>query len=223
MRVAVVDCDYPQQSILKQRGRDSTVVRTSPAFERLTSALTAAGHEPYPVIGSTAARGIEHWEMFSRSDGSAFDVVFFDLPGTAATGGVLTTLTRMDYLIVPMKADRMVLDSTLNFATTINDRLIKTGACGIRDMFLFWNMVARRERNRLFGIYETGINQIGLHLLAATIPMRAGFGRDVSPGSPVYRCTLLPPDRAFARESGFEALMDEIFRFIPLSGYAPAE
>ena len=189
-----MDCDYPQQSILKQRGRDSTVVRTAPAFERLSSALTAAGREPYPVIGSTAARGIEDWEKFRRSDGSAFDVVFFDLPGTAGTGGVLTTLTRMDYLIVPMKADRMVLDSTLNFATTINDRLIKTGACGIRDMLLFWNMVDRRERNRLFGIYETGINQLGLHLLATSVPMRAGFGRDISPGSPVCRCTLLPPD-----------------------------
>ena len=41
--------------------------------------------------------------------------------------GVIAAISALDYLFVPIKADRLVLESTLNFATTINDRLIKTG------------------------------------------------------------------------------------------------
>ena len=40
--------------------------------------------------------------------------------------GVIATISSLDYLFVPIKADRLVLESTLNFTTTINDRLIKT-------------------------------------------------------------------------------------------------
>ena len=54
-------------------------------------------------------------------------MVLFDLPGTMGSDGVIAAISALDYLFVPIKADRLVLESTLNFATTINDRLIKTG------------------------------------------------------------------------------------------------
>ena len=46
--------------------------------------------------------------------------------------GVIATISALDYLFVPIKADRLVLESTLNFASTINDRLIKTGASALK-------------------------------------------------------------------------------------------
>ena len=93
------------------------------------------------------------------------------------TEGVLSTLAALDYLVVPLKADRMVLESSLNFAATLNDRLITTGASRLRGIFLFWNLVDRRERNRLYDIYATGISQLGLRLLHSRIPVRAALGR----------------------------------------------
>ena len=51
-------------------------------------------------------------------------MVLFDLPGTMGSDGVIAAISALDYLFVPIKADRLVLESTLNFATTVNDRLI---------------------------------------------------------------------------------------------------
>ncbi len=81
-------------------------------------------------------------------------------------------------------------------------------------------MVDRRERNRLIGIYETGINQLGLQCLHTTIPVRSNFSKDLSPaGGPVCRSTLFPPDRLFVRECGFEALMNEILTLLIPGGH----
>ena len=49
---------------------------------------------------------------------------------------------------------RQVLESTLNFASVLNDRLIKTGRAHLRELFLFWNLVDRRERTPLYEQYE---------------------------------------------------------------------
>lgn len=133
--------------------------------------------------------------------------------------GVISTLTALNYLFVPLKADRMVLESTLNFATTINDRLITTHQSNIKGLHLFWNMVDRRERNRLFEIYAKGFNQLGLQCLQTMIPQRSNFNKDLAASSGVYRCTLFPPDRAFTLECGFDNLMAEICAILKLSDY----
>ena len=70
-----------------------------------------------------------------------YDVVLFDLPGTMGSDGVIATISALDYLFVPIKADRLVLESTLNFATTVNDCLIKTGISNLKALCMFWNMV----------------------------------------------------------------------------------
>lgn len=217
--MAVVDCDYPQHSVLKQRNRDTTFVRSSAEHRRMISALSSLGRESYPVLAATPSKAIERWQSYSRSrtDAPVWDAVLFDLPGTAGTEGVLTTLMAMDYLFVPMKADRMVLESTLNFAATINDNLIASGKSAIKGLYLFWNLVDRRERNSLFSIYETGINRLGLRCLATAIPVRANFNRDLSADRPICRCTLLPPDRTFTRECGFDALMTELCQLVNLT------
>lgn len=132
------------------------------------------------------------------------------------SAGVLSTITALDFLFVPMKADRMILESTLNFATTINDRLITTGQSQIKGLYLFWNMVDRRERNRLFEIYEKGINQLGLHCLHTMIPQRSNFNKDLATFGPIYRSTLFPPDKAFTLECGFDNLMAEVCAILNL-------
>ncbi len=61
-------------------------------------------------------------------------MVLFDLPGTMGSDGVIATISALDYLFVPIKADRLVLESTLNFATTVNDRLIRTGLSSLKRL-----------------------------------------------------------------------------------------
>ena len=146
--------------------------------------------------------------------------MLFDLPGTVGNEGVLSTIVELDYLFIPMKADRIVLESTLNFASVLDDRLIKTGRAHLRELFLFWNLVDRRERTPLYEQYEKVLDQLGLRHLRTHIPVRSNFNKDIQEtGGPVYRCTLLPPDRAFVAECGFDRLMTEICAVLKLPSH----
>ena len=48
--------------------------------------------------------------------GENYDVIFFDFPGTINTPGMLSALAGMDYLFIPIEADRVVLESEIEFA-----------------------------------------------------------------------------------------------------------
>lgn len=186
-------------------------MQSSPAMQSmLFDQAEKLGRKPYPILSSMPERAVSDWHAYAYQEKATADVVFFDLPGTMNSTGVISTLAALDYLLVPMKADRMVLESTLNFATTINDRLIATHQANIKGLYLFWNMVDRRERNRLFEIYEKGINQLGLQCLHTMIPMRSNFNKDLAVNGPIYRSTLFPPDRLFTKECGFDNLLDEV-------------
>lgn len=52
----MVDCDYPQHSIIKQKKRDMEVVKTVPVYQSiLVKQAERLGKKTYPVIGSTPA------------------------------------------------------------------------------------------------------------------------------------------------------------------------
>ena len=73
------------------------------------------------------------------------DVVFFDMPGTLRSNGVIKTLSQMDYIFTPLSADRFVVESTLKFVTMFRDRLMTTGQAKTKGLHLFWTMVDGRE------------------------------------------------------------------------------
>lgn len=191
------------------------VVKATPVYQNLLVEQSARlGKKAYPVIGSTPAECLACWKSFEEKSNVHYDVVLFDLPGTMGSDGVIATISALDYLIVPIKADRLVLESTLNFATTINDRLIKTGASNLKGLYLFWNMIDRRERNILYDVYQEGFRQLGLSCLQTRIPIRSNFTRDLSANGPAYRSTLFAPDPAFTKECGFNRFMDEIMEIL---------
>ena len=146
IRVAVVDCDYPQHSILKLSNCDKAVVQSSAIYGRLLVSLAEnKGVKPYRILCCKPSEAMLEWRKWAAVAEERYDVVLFDLPGTVGNEGVLSTIVELDYLFIPMKADRIVLESTLNFASVLNDRLIKTGRAHLRELFLFWNLVDRRE------------------------------------------------------------------------------
>lgn len=218
LNVAVVDCDYPQHSLMKQKKRDMDVVQATPVYKNLlVEQSTGLGKGAYPFIGSTPATCLADWKAFEEKTGAQYDIVLFDLPGTMGSDGVIATISALDYLFVPIKADRLVLESTLNFATTLNERLIKPKISNLQGLYLFWNMVDRRERTLLYDIYQKGFARLGLPCLDSRIPMRSNFAKDLSTsGGPVYRSTLFAPDAAFTEECGFNGLMEEILSILKI-------
>ena len=214
--VAVVDCDYPQFSIADMRKRDVEQVMNDLHYKRMAHVLfTQIGKDAYPVEDCTPVEAIGIAEDLQKENEP--DFIFFDLPGTLNAAGVVKTLAHMDYIFVPVSADRVVLESTLHFATTLNDNLITTGKTGIKGMSLIWNMVDGRERTELYHAYESAIGELGLQVMQTVIPDSKRFRREMSGAHrPVFRSTLFPMDRTLVRGSNMEELVDEILKTVKL-------
>ena len=143
------------------------------------------------------------------------DIVFFDLPGTVNSGGVLRTLANMDYIFSPIAADRVVMESTLRFATKLKDTLMDTGKTNIKGLYLLWNMVDGREKSELYRVYEEIIRELGLQVLQTFLPDSKRFRRELTgEHKAVFRSTLFPADGTLAKGSHIREITEEILTII---------
>lgn len=212
--VAVVDCDYPQFSIADMRQRDVEQVMNDSHYKRMAyMQFNQIGKKAYAVEHCPPVDAIATAEQLQKD--SEPDFIFFDLPGTLNTAGVVKTLACMDYLFVPVSADRVVLESTLQFAATIHDNLITTGKTNIKEMRLVWNMVDGRERTDLYHAYDGAIAELGLQTMQTVIPDSKRFRREMSEAHrPVFRSTLFPVDKTLMKGSNMEELINEITEIV---------
>ena len=212
--VAVIDCDYPQFSIADMRERDVEQVSTDDHYKRMAYIqFTQIGKNAYPVEDCSSVDAIGVAESLQNEN--ELDFIFFDLPGTLNTAGVVKTLACMDYVFVPISADRVVLESTLQFATTLNDNLITTGKTNIKGMHLIWNMVDGRERTELYNAYDGAIAELGLQVMQTVIPDSKRFRKEMSVDrKAVFRSTLFPVDKSLLKGSNIEELVNEIIETV---------
>jgi cellulose biosynthesis protein BcsQ len=216
--VAVIDCDFPQHSIVHERKRDGELIMKDNYFKRMAYDMyKSLGIKAYPVKGSKPENAIEEAQALMESSGKQFDVIFFDLPGTLNSGGVIKTLASMNYIFTPVSADRFVLESTLQYATLLNERLINVGKGHIRGLHLFWNMVDGREKTPLYEAYEDAIGELGLQIMKTSLPNSIRFRKEMSQEKKtVFRSTLFPADRALLKGSNIDELANEICEILNL-------
>ena len=189
--VAVVDCDYPQQ------------------FTRL-------GKKAYPVLCSSPEKAIATADEHIAA-GHVPDIVFFDLPGTVNSEGVINSLAGMDYIFTPISADKVVLESSLSFAMAIQKLLVRNEACRLAGLYLFWNMVDGREKTDLYTAYDKTIKELELPLMKTFIPDTKRYKKElVADKKAVFRSTLFPASRPLVRGSNLEELITEIVYYIKL-------
>jgi len=141
--------------------------------------------------------------------------VLFDLPGTIRSKGVLSTLSQMDYIFVPISADRLVLESALQFVANFKDNLMTTGKAVTKEICLFWTMVDGREKTDIYNLYDEVIGELGISVLNTRIPDSKRFRRDFSePEKAVFRSTIFLPDSQLLKGSRIKELADEILSII---------
>ena len=143
------------------------------------------------------------------------DVIFFDLPGTINNAEIVNTVSRMDYIFTPIIADRVVMESSIKFATVINEQMVVTGKSAIKGIYLIWNMVDGREKTELYEAYEKVCTEFALPILSTRLPDSKRFRKEMaSERKAVFRSTIFPPDKVLVRGSSFDALTDEILSLI---------
>ena len=216
--IAVVDCDFPQHSIMEMRKRDQGLVISDSHYKRMAyEQFKEIAKKAYPVVGSNPVNALQDAEKLIADSDNKIDIVFFDLPGTMNSKGVVSTLGQMDYIFAPVSADRLVLASTLSFASSLNENLISIGKSSVKGMYLFWTMVDGREKTPLYEAYDGAIGELGLSLLNTRIPDTKRFRREMDETHrAVFRSTVFPPDKHLIKGSNVDDLVAEISKIIDL-------
>jgi len=208
--VAVIDCDFPQHSIAEMRERDLQMTMDDEHYKLMAyDQFSTLGKKAYVVIESSPENAMEDAKEVIEE--MKPDFVFFDLPGTINNPDVVHTLSFMDYIIAPISADRVVLESTLQYVITVNDTLITPGKAIIKGIYLLWNLVDGREKTELYEVYEDVIEKLGFPIFKTFLPDSKRFRREQSiHHKALFRSTLFPVDKALAKGSNLDALIDEM-------------
>ncbi len=208
--VAVIDCDFPQHSISEMRERDLQMTMDDEHYKLMAyQQFSALGKKAYVIVESTPENAVE--DAQEVIDQLKPDFVFFDLPGTINNPSVVQTLSLMDYIIAPISADRLVLESTLQYVITLRDTLITPGISKIKELYLLWNLVDGREKTELYGVYEDVINKLSFPVFKTFMPDSKRFRREQSVShKALFRSTLFPADKTLVKGSNLDTLINEM-------------
>jgi cellulose biosynthesis protein BcsQ len=208
--VAVIDCDFPQHSIAEMRERDLQMAMEDEHYKLMAyEQFSTLGKKAYVVIESSPENALEDAKEVIEE--LKPDFLFFDLPGTINNPAVIDTLSYMDYIIAPISADRVVLESTLQYIITVNDALITPGKAKIKGTYLLWNLVDGREKSELYEVYEEVIEKLGFPLFKTFLPDSKRFRREQSIShKALFRSTIFPADKTLVKGSNLDVLINEI-------------
>ena len=161
------------------RERDLKTALEDEHYKRLAyEQFKRLGKKAYPVVESSTKEALADAEyLLPQGD---FDYVFFDLPGTINDENLIHALARMDYIIAPISADRVVMESTLNYAVVVRDHIARSEKSQIKGLYLLWNMVDGREKSELYEVYEAVMKELGLTVLKTFLPDTKRFRREQS-------------------------------------------
>lgn len=213
--VAIVDCDFPQYSIHDMRKRDMDMTMKDDHYKLMAyEQFKRLQKKAYPVVCSKPEDAAGAAKRLADSS-QPLDYIFFDLPGTINNPNVVKTIAAMDYIFCPIAADRVVMTSSMQFATVINEHMISTGKTNIKGLHLLWNMVDGREKTELYTVYEKVCAELALPILKTFLPDSKRFRKEVATErKAVFRSTLFPADKSLVRGSNLDTLVDEILNII---------
>ncbi|SKA33043.1 Cellulose biosynthesis protein BcsQ [Chitinophaga eiseniae] len=212
--VAAFDCDYPQLSLSRMRERDLKAVMHNEVYKKLAHhQFTSLNKKAYPIIPCRATDVLQEAEKLIATSAVPPDAIFFDLPGTVNTPGVLTTLAGVHHIFAPITADRVVVESTLGFIDVLVNVLMKKGNTNIETIHLFWNQVDGREKSSLYQAYESVISELGLSLMESFITDSKRFRKEVEDSArTVFRSTLLPANTRLMKGCKLDLFITELLK-----------
>ena len=219
--VAVIDCDFPQHSILSMRQRDLKMAMEDEFYRGMAyEQFTRLDKKAYPVVESDTSKAITDAEEVVEDYDTEFDIIFFDLPGTLNNRDLVHTLAHMDYIIAPIAASRVVMESTLDYMISVRDNIVASGKSNIKTMYLLWNLVDGREKTELYEVYEAVIKELDFPLLKTFLPNAVRFRREQNiEHKPLFLSTLFPPDKPLLKGSNVDTMTDELIEVLKLSGH----
>ncbi|WP_085537260.1 ParA family protein [Massilibacteroides vaginae] len=215
--VAVIDCDYPQFSIKKQREREKKQIMSIASFNQMAqSQFERLQKKPYPVFSCESPDILGFAEEVLNKSSVTYDYIFFDFPGTVNSEHIVKAIKGMDYLFIPMEAERKVMESTLEFAFTLSELFKKSGKSD--NIYLFWNKVDKREKNNLYEKYDIEvIKPLKLRVMEHYFPASSKFKKEIEEDARfVFNSTFFPAMKAATKGTSInlEGFTEELLTYI---------
>lgn len=199
------------------RKREKMLLDLSPSFKKTFSdTLVRTKLKPFPVLVCPPEEAMSKVKELVES-GDDIDIVFFDLPGTVNNRGVVTVANCMDMIVVPISADKVVLESSLAYALKLQEWLT-TGKSQLKGVHMLWNMVDAREKTELYERYEKLFDELGLPSMSTKVPDTKKYRREGSETleRAVFRSTIMPPDKALLKGTRLQELAEEFLKVVNL-------
>lgn len=144
--VAVIDCDEPQYNLADLRDEELELIKSSDYFKaQACEHFKKLGKKSFSVTRSNAVNALDDAETVLNETEVKLDFIFFDMPGTIKSEGVMKTLSQMDYIFVPVSADRFVVESAMSFMQLFHDNFLTQGWSVTKKLAFFWTMVDKRD------------------------------------------------------------------------------
>ena len=210
LNVAVIDCDYPQYSLVRMKERDMRTVENSDYFKQLLkSQYERIRKNAYTIGGSKAENARDAAEKLMNNGN--YDLIIVDLPGTVNSSGVINTIVNMDYVITPIIPDRIVMQSSLSFSTIVWDYAKTSKEAPLREFLFFWTRKDARASTEVFDAYNIIMQKLEFTVLDTIIPETNRYNKELSLTTRnFFRCTLFPPPAKSLKGSGLTELAEEL-------------
>jgi len=216
--VLVMDCDFPQHSLTNMRERDKkTIMQNDYHKKAAMKQFQAINKKAYPIIKCKAEEALDKALEYINHSALEPDVILFDLPGTANTKGVLTTLKAMDFIFSPITADRLVVESALGFTKAFLGLPTTDGGNKEQAIWLFWNQVDGREKTGLYDAYQSVITELNLPVMKTRIMDSKRFRKETDDtGNYVFRSSLLPAEPQLMKATKMDLFIEEFLKIVHL-------
>ena len=215
--IIVIDCDYPQHSIHNMREDDKkTVAQSGELQSALAKQFEVFGKKAYPIIRVKSEDALEDaYKLLDNAEVKP-DIIFFDLPGTVNSTGIINLILNMNYIFVPIIADKRVLQSSLAFVLTVREYMKSlSGKINLKEIHMFWNKVDKREHTDLYDEFNELLMDQQIPLLRTELPDTKRYNKELSVNrNTIFRSTLFPPDKRLLRNSHLDKLIKEIIYII---------
>ena len=216
--VLVMDCDFPQHSLANMRERDLKTIMQNDYHKRAAMKLyQSINKKAYPIISCKAEDALSKALEYVNQSAIEPDITFFDLPGTANTKGVLTTLRTMDFIFSPISADRLVMESTLSFTKAFLGLPETAESNENQKMWMFWNQVDGREKTGIYEAYQSVINELDLSVMTSKIMDSKRFRKETDDTlNSVFRSSLLPAEPQLMKVTRMDLFVEEFLKIVNL-------
>lgn len=140
-----------------------------------------------------------------------YDLIIVDLPGTVNSSGVINTIINMNYVITPIIPDRIVMQSSLSFSTSVWDYTKTSKEAPLKEFLFFWTRKDARASTEVFDTYNAIMQKLEFTVLDTIIPETNRYSKELSLATKSYfRCTLFPPPAKLLKGSGLVELAEEL-------------